>query len=113
MKLPDLRKALRALKPSAFDFEASVREAREFQKTNIEGIEVAHVQTARGAGIDDSRSASFHFASEEERRAATMLTSDVGKLAFQTDNSKLYILIAIDTSERVMKGAGTWQEVLT
>jgi hypothetical protein len=118
MKLPDLRKALRVdvIGPDCSVYEPE--DARsEFQKRhslNADGtVRVEHVQTAREAFLDDSRSASFHFATEEERRAYTVTHADVGKLAFQEDNSKLYILIAIDTTERISKGAGTWQEVVT
>lgn len=110
MKLPDLRKALRV---DVIGPDCSLYEP-EGASLDFDGtVRVEHVDEARAAFLEDSRSASFHFASAEERRAATMVRADVGKLAFQEDNSKLYLLIDIDTTERVSKGAGMWQEVAT
>jgi len=115
MKLPDLRKALRSPKEPEPDFETSVKEAREFHKENLCGIEVIHVEHIKGTPDPGvlSRAAAFHFSDEKARLSAFFSSSDVGKIAYQVDNGKLYVLASIDTTERIMKGACIWKEVLT
>ena len=54
MKLPDLRKALRAPSPSAFDFQASVRESRERTKI-LERCACGHLAEEH-AGVDERES---------------------------------------------------------
>jgi hypothetical protein len=101
MKLADLRKALRL---DVIGSDCSLYEPEGAREISAEPLPKRRAR----ALSEDLRRASFRFATEAERRAHTAKHTELGNLAFQEDNGKLYMLIAIDA-----KGTGTWQEVVT
>lgn len=94
MKLPDLRKALRVdvIGPDCSLYEPDEQRADFHKRNGLNGVCTVRV-------LEEALThppASWSFATEVERNAYFLRTGDVGKVAFQEDNKRFYMLSSID-----------------